>query len=194
VNLVPDNSLVEEAGYDIAPADIYALDDLTVTIPKGQREGYLSITTNPEDIAAGNYGFGFRIESVTDSRYTVSANFRTQLAGVAVRNIYEGTYDVNVELSGHPTASGEYHDEIQFATVNPTTSDMPLGVAGIFNLASRLYVTVDPDTYLLSFESNAAVIFTDAGAINTYDPATRTFTFDYRWGTRHIVGTATRID
>jgi len=92
VTLVPNNTLVTDAGYEVAPAGAYTLDNLTVTIPAGSQDGYLRITTKTADLAAETYGFGFTISSVSNPSYGIAANFRNTLVVLPIRNKYEGTY------------------------------------------------------------------------------------------------------
>lgn len=195
VTLILDTSLIADyndangTSYEAAPASIYTLDNLTVTIPKGSREGSLTITTNPVALSAGEYALAFKIGQVSNSAYTVSKNYSSIITFIGVKNQYDGEYDVNVYLT-HPSAAGDYEDEVHFATVDPKTVEAFLGVAGIFAATSKLYITVKEDN-TLELSSNAVVIVPMGQ--NYYDPATKTFHFDYGWsGTRRIQGTAVR--
>ena len=176
------------------PAGSYSIASTKITITKGQRTGRLSLTiANAADLdPSKRYGLGLKITSVDQQGIRIASNLRRVLYAITVRNDYDGVYDVNVELTGHPSASGQYTDQVNFSTVNANTVETGLGVARIFAATSRLNISVDPATNNLMLSSNAATIFTDAGAVNRYDPVTRTFYFDYRWSTRRIVGTAVR--
>jgi len=80
-------------GYKFAPG-------LTVTIPKGSREGYLQLTTIPNSLVGKEYGFGFRIKSVSNSKYLISGNYNAVVVSVGVRNKYDGDYTLRIKTSG----------------------------------------------------------------------------------------------
>lgn len=189
VTLTQNDSAVTAAGFTVAPATAYKIDNLVVTIPAGKREGYVTITTKTSSLTSATYAFGYTIAAISNPRYTISGVNRTIVAVVPVKNQYDADYDVSVELTGHPSAAGHYDEEVHFATLDGTTIDTYLAVAYIFAASSRLYVKVNPDNKL-TITSNAVTIIYYGD--NYYDPATKTFHFNYGWGTRKIVGTAKR--
>jgi hypothetical protein len=131
--------------------------------------------------------------SVQEAGVTIASNLKDVLFAITIRNAYHGDYEISVNLTGHPSASGQYDEEGTFSTIDATSVDAPLGVAEIFTTASRLVIGVNADNSL-SISSNVVVITADP-AKNFYEPASRTFHFDYTWGAgpRHIVGTARRL-
>ena len=52
------------------PANLYTFssNDMTITIPKGKREGVLDIILIPNDLLTGEYALAFRIKSVSNQR------------------------------------------------------------------------------------------------------------------------------
>ena len=72
VTLVMDQALVSEynsehgTSYVIPDPSLYSLSSLTVTIPQGSREGYVTLTTIPDALIGEEYALGFRITSVSD--------------------------------------------------------------------------------------------------------------------------------
>jgi hypothetical protein len=100
VTLTPNNAAVTAAGFTVAPTSAYTLDNLVVTIPKGEREGYLTITTKTSNLAAATYGFGFDIASVSNSKYTIASTRKTTVAVLPIKNKYDGVYTAKVATEG----------------------------------------------------------------------------------------------
>lgn len=197
IKVEADPAIVQEYNADNNPdllimdgAD-YSVSGTTVTIPKGTRTGTITLTINDATTlnASGRYGFGFKIAAVTPSGVTIAQNLKRVLYAVSIKNQYHADYEISVDLTGHPTAAGHYDDEVEFTTVDANTVETGLGVAGIFAASSRLFIMINPDNSL-TLSSNAAAVFPIGD--NKYDPVTKTFYFDYGWGTRHNVGTAKR--
>lgn len=188
-NLENDESLIDP--FTIS-ANLVTIPSINATILKGNRTDTLDVVIPNSSLfdPSNRYGIGFTIESVEESGVTISKNLRDVLFAIAIKNKYHADYEVSVDLTGHPSASGHYNDEVEFTTVDATTLDAPLGVANIFAASSRLFITVNADN-TLSLSSNAAAVFPIGD--NYYDPATQTFHFDYGYTTRHIVGTAKRL-
>jgi hypothetical protein len=174
-----------------AATPLIVIPKLDLIIPKGKRNDTLTVQIPNSSLfdASKRYGVGYTISAVQESGVTISENLKNVLFAIAIKNKYHAVYDVNVELTGHPTAAGKYSGEVEFTTVDGNTLDAPLGVAEIFAASSRLYIQIDPDN-TLTLSSNAAAVFPIG--VNKYDPATQTFYFDYGYSTRHIVGTAKR--
>jgi hypothetical protein len=117
----------------VQPASsVYTFDNanLTVTIPKGQRQGSLKMKVIPANLASGEYGFAFKIKSVSNSAYRISGNFNYSVTSVGVRNKYDGVYElsgtlvdlVNPALSSKP--GDPYPFECELRTVGPTSVTM----------------------------------------------------------------------
>lgn len=194
--LVADYNASNSPALEVLPANLYTISSLKVVIPKGQRTVSLPVTIpnsstmNP----SRRYGIGFSIVSVNKENVKVADNLRNVLFALTVRNAYDAQYEVSVELTGHPSASGSYDDVVSLATIDGNSLDAPLAVARIFAASSRLTIRINADNSL-TLTSNAATIIPTAPGLNFYDPTTQTFHFDYTWGAgpRHIVGTARRL-
>ena len=203
VTLQVDQSLVTAYNQDnpssalevLSQAD-YTIPSATVVIPKGSRTATLALTIPNASVldASERYGIGFTIKSVGEQGVTIAENMKDVLFALTVRNAYEASYEIIVDLTGHPSASGHYEETGSFATIDANTVDAPLAVAEIFAAASRLAIRVNADN-TLTLSSNATTINPTDPTKNYYDPATETFHFDYTWGAgpRHIVGTARRL-
>jgi hypothetical protein len=112
------------------PANLYKFaPGLTITIPKGEREGFLQLTTKPNDFVGPEYGFGFRIKSVSNSKYLISGNFNTAVVIVGVRNKYDGDYNLRVKTVGWAAygiadgTSGDYPEHISMITAGANSND-----------------------------------------------------------------------
>lgn len=180
--------VLDQADYSIAAA--------TVVIPKGSRTATLALTIPDASVldASKRYGIGFTIASVGEQSVRIADNMKDVLFAITVRNAYEASYEIVVDLTGHPSASGHYEETGTFATIDANTVDAPLAVAEIFAAASRLAIRINGDN-TLTLSSNATTINPTDPTKNYYDPATQTFHFDYTWGAgpRHIIGTARRL-
>jgi len=114
------------------PSSVYSFDksDLTVTIPRGSRQGALKMKVVPANIASGEYGFAFKIKSVSNSGYTISGNFNYSVTAVGVRNKWDGIYEitgslvdlVNPALSSVP--GDPYPYEVELRTTGPASVGM----------------------------------------------------------------------
>lgn len=114
----------------LPPANLYKFaPGLTITIPKGEREGFLQLTTKPNDLVGPEYGFGFRIKSVSNSKYLISGNFNTAVVLVGVRNKYDGDYKLRVKTLGWAAfgiadgTTDEYPEHISMITAGANTND-----------------------------------------------------------------------
>ena len=83
------------------PSSLYSFPSgLTVTIPKGEREGALQVKTKPNALVGPEYGFGVRIKSVANTKYLVSGNYNNAVVIIGVRNKYDGDYTLKIKTVG----------------------------------------------------------------------------------------------
>jgi hypothetical protein len=123
VTLVPNNNLVTSGGFTVAPSSAYSVDNLVVTIPAGQREGYMNITTKTSNLTSATYGFGFTISAVSNPKYTISGNYKDFLAVLPVKNKYDGTYTLTGTLVDVASASlgAKSPTTVQLITTGPNS-------------------------------------------------------------------------
>lgn len=190
------NTANPSSALEMLDPSSYTIASKTVVIPKGSRTATLALNIpNSSGLdASERYGIGFTIASVAEQDVRIAENMRNVVFALTVRNSYEADYEIVVDLTGHPSASGHYEETGTFATVDANTVDAPLAVAQIFAAASRIAIRINANN-TLTITSNATTINPTDPAKNYYDPGTRTFHFDYTWGAgpRHIVGTARRL-
>jgi hypothetical protein len=201
VTLVPNPTLITAAGYTAPPASIYTLDNLTVTIPAGSREGYLKITTKASNLSAGHYAFGFSIGSVSDPSYVISANYKDMLIPVIVKNKYDGSYT----LKGHflrtdiAAYTGPFTTIVELHTSGASSVDMywpeahgyyqPFANNGALtafgNVGPRItFNAADKVESLYNVAGGGAPTMTlFPGYDSRYDPATKTIYLKYYYNT-----------
>ena len=194
--LVNDYNAANDPDLEVLPQNTYTIPSLTVVIHKGQRTGMVTLTIPDATVfnPSKRYGIGFTINSVDAADVVIAQNLKNVLFAITIRNIYEGRYEIAVNLTGHPSASGRYEETGTLTTVDANTLDAPLAVAQVFASSSRLSIKINPDN-TLTLSSNATTINPHAPDKNYYDPVTRTFHFNYTWGAgpRNIIGTARRL-
>lgn len=96
--LVTDYNTEHGTNYEAPPSSIYTMGSLTVTIPRGSRDGYLKMTAKPSDISAGSYALGFRIASISNPNYLISENYKTVITRLSVKNRYDGVYSLRSRM------------------------------------------------------------------------------------------------
>ena len=184
--------------YVELPAALYTITTPTVTIPAGQRSAVVKVAYK-----TANFDFNKKYAlpiAITATNYgTPSQNFGTILINVSAKNDYDGIYamqsgsfvqryvnpttpTVNDGLNGNTSTN----PNVILSTVAANTVEITnlrwsggiSGVAGIDNLR----LTVDPATNLVTMNSLGNVTLANkVGAVNKYDPATRTFTLFFDW-------------
>lgn len=179
---------------------------LTVTIPKGEREGSLQVTTKPNLLVGPEYGFGVRIKSVSNPRYKVSGNFNNAVIILGVQNKYDGDYTLRIKHTGWAAftiADGityTYPENIAMVTASANSVTLysyytlnilqpgfdAAGNATQFGAAAPLF-TFDPVTDKLVSVTNTlpddgrgrAFEINPAVTTSRFDPATRTIYASY---------------
>lgn len=192
VKLVEDATLItqyntdNQTNYAVPTAAKYGFPTLTVTIPKGQRQGTLSLTfKDPSYLQTGRYALGLRIQSVETPGYIKSGNFNSQIIFLRVRNAYDGTYNQTGILSlytgtiaSDATHVGDYDIDgsAAFNTYEPNSVEGRLIIEGftevrmILTINANNSVTIGPSD-VIPFNAMRNI----PGKASTYNPATKTF-------------------
>ena len=115
--------------YVVPAPGLYTLPSMTVTIPKGSREGKLQLKAIPNNLFGPEYALGFKLANVSDPNIKMSGNFNTQVVGLTIRNKYDGIYAVVSGTVTRYTAPGVPANDALSGSVagNP---DMPLITVG----------------------------------------------------------------
>lgn len=208
VTLVLDTSLVSSYNaahgttFTIPDASDYSLPSLTVTIPKGSREGYLKIVTTPDNFIGTNHAIGFRLASVSDPSIKLSGNYNKQVIRLGVLNLYDGHYTVTgtmVDIT-NATLTGFYPLEWDLVTngsgqvivydrdytgtpthiINTAAGLSQYGSFGlIVNFEPGLNKIVSVTNFYGQPASNGRSAQLDPSGENRFDPVTRTIKIKY---------------
>src|SRR5215203_6195508 len=102
VTLVKDDALVTAyntangTNFQVPPSNLYTVVNPgnVVTIPKGSNTGYLQIKIKPSAFLGTEYALGYKIGSVDKQGYAISGNLNQGIAGIAIKNKYDGIYSI----------------------------------------------------------------------------------------------------
>lgn len=188
--------------YIMPPSSLYTFDNLTVTIPKGSRDGYLKLTTKTANLAAAPYAFAFSIVSISDASLIKSLNYKTMVTVVGVKNKYDGRY----MLRGHHNRPGldfpyeaEMYlitngaNEVYFFWPEANSAGHPIGVGpgnalSWYGPAIGPSIIFDPVTNLVEdvYNRGGATLITEytgpGSRVSKFDPATHNITVDFNYG------------
>lgn len=152
----------EGTNYQVLPSDLYTMDAMEVTIPKGQRQVEKTITFNTLDFDLSK-DFALPFTITESSHGIISGNFETAIFAVGAVNKYDGVYEVTGEFSDATNGafSGVYPYEVELRTVNGSTVgrwDVDLG-----SPQGYLFNTGGGASYYGSFGAN--FIMDDTGKV-----------------------------
>ena len=208
VTLALDTSLVSSynaahgTSFTVPDASDYSFSSLTVTIPKGSREGYLKIVTRPDNFIGTNHALGFRLASVSDGSIKLSGNYNTQVVRIGVLNLYDGHYTVTgtmVDVT-NATLTGFYPLEWDLVTngssqiivydrdytgtpthvINTSNGLSQYGSFGlIVNFEPGLNKIISVTNFYGQPAANGRSAQLDPSGENKFDPVTRTIKIKY---------------
>ncbi|MBS1487289.1 MAG: DUF1735 domain-containing protein [Bacteroidetes bacterium] len=139
------------------------VDGGVVTIPKGSNIGYLKIqTTSADYFGATSYAFAYRISSVQESGYVISANNGYNITPFIPKNQYDGVYDLSLNTTGWG-AYGIADDNVFRDYGNVALSTISLTSCSFLNLVRG---------------DNLQPGFTSAGGATGFGAASPNFVFD----------------
>jgi hypothetical protein len=201
VALVAYNEQMAELGggtYVMMPDSYYDFTDLTVTIPKGEKKVNISITTYPVEFdLTKTFALPLRITSTSEG--ILSSNWSVAILAVVVKNEFDGVYEImagNIQRNSgtgpDPALSGDYIEglEMELNTINGNTNGFEFfwknggGIAGIDGTRVVTYKdTPNPDgTYPILVSATTNPLLIHLPGDNYYDPLTRTYYMNVRWG------------
>ncbi|MDF3077937.1 MAG: hypothetical protein K0S09_1826 [Sphingobacteriaceae bacterium] len=163
------------------PASLYSLQGsgLTITIPKGSRDGYLTVKTNPSKYDPSKlYGIGLTVASVSNPGYVVAGNFTKTLVTFGAKNKYDGvyTYTTSANTSLVPNAN----KTVSLITVDANTVALSPGLLGTYTNA--VSYTVDPTTKMVTVTCPSLGVQTPQDTRSKWDAATKTMTVYWKQG------------
>lgn len=153
---------------------------MVATIPAGSRDGMLKVSINSADLnPASPFKIGFKIIGVEPAGYIISGNYGKRTVNFSARNAYEGKYRATGTFT-HPTAGPRaIARDKTLATINANTVETEYADLGGAGYVMRLVVNADNSVTVLG---QGAVPATHSQfGVNKYDPATKTFTLNYKY-------------
>jgi hypothetical protein len=173
------NEAQAEAGekeYELLPAETYTLPS-SVVIKAGERESVATIKVNTSLIDLSK-SYLLPV-SITDAQGAiVSGNFKTVLKSIAVKNQYDGEYHAS-GVFNHPTAGPRDIDQDKtLSTIDGNTVETDFADLGP---AWKMWLRVNADNSVTLIPKAGANPATVPNGLNTYDPATKTFTLNYKY-------------
>ncbi len=208
VTLVPDVTVIDDyntangTNYVVPPPGNYTLSDLNVIIPKGSRDGSLTLTTKSANLSGGEYAFGFSISSISDPGFVVSRNYSGLVTIVGVKNKYDGHYSATGTMidASNATLTGYYPLEWDLVTngssqvivydrdYTGTPTHIIATPTGLSQYSSfGLIVNFDPSTnkvtsvvnYYGQPAANGRSAELDPSGTNTWNPVTQSIDIKY---------------
>lgn len=180
--------------YVLPPSDVFTL-PTSVVIKKGTRMGQAeaTITRSANFSFDASYAIPIKIASVSSG--STSSNTNKAVYAFGIRNIYDGVYTVDGQLSDAfaSTITGDYPFTAELKTLGPTSiyfDSHPIlagGAGSSYGEFSPVF-NIDPATNKITGVVNAqgqpspgrkrsAEII--ATGVNAYDPATKSFKVSY---------------
>jgi len=98
-DIVDSTNTADGSDYVIPAADKVVIPSFQVTIPSGQRIGYLKVSFKPSDLIGTTYALGFRIVSVAQQGYVIG-NLSRGMAIILIKNKYDGKYKLTQQSTG----------------------------------------------------------------------------------------------
>ncbi|RYF68854.1 MAG: DUF1735 domain-containing protein [Cytophagaceae bacterium] len=172
--------------YQALPASLYQLSTTSTTIKAGQRLAPVSITffsgsdkiTNPTAYNDANYALPVRVTG-TSNNLAVSSNYGYKIISLKLKNQYDGTY-LATGVFTHPTAGARaINEEKELQTVDLSTVQTNFADLGGSGWLMQLKVNADNTVTLIP--KGAANTGTVQFGVNRYNPATKTYTLNYKY-------------
>ncbi|WP_339876307.1 DUF1735 domain-containing protein [uncultured Algoriphagus sp.] len=154
----------EDTDYVVLPENLYSIDAMEVTIPKGQRQVEKTITlyTSQFDFTK-NYALPF---TITESSHgIISGNFETAIYAIGAKNKYDGIYSVTGEFTDltNGNFTGYYPYEVELRTITGNSVgrwDRNLDVQGyrFLNSGSGTYFGSFGANFIMDDEGNVTSV------------------------------------
>lgn len=112
--------------YEVLPEDLYSIESMTLTLPKGETKLHVPVTVFPDQFdLSKKYALPLRISSASSG--TLSTVYSAAIFGVVVKNRYDGIYTIEegstmVDVT-NASFSGIYEKTISLRTVDANTVD-----------------------------------------------------------------------
>lgn len=186
VKIAESNALVVAAGYSTLPPGAYSILSFDYTLTPTVRKFPVRIRVNPSALVGGSYAIGLVIQQVSEGE--ISQNAKEIVVEVKVKNDYEGEYHatgLRLLYAGSTIASGiasqfDIDDDKYLYTIDQNTVETD--VADLIG-SGWMFLEVDPTTFNVTVKPSTispTFLLSNNGPC-TYNPATRTFTLNYKY-------------
>jgi Domain of unknown function (DUF4361)/Domain of unknown function (DUF1735) len=186
VKISENNALVIDAGYEPLPAGSYSIVAYDYTLTPSDRKANVRIKVNPSALVGGSYAVGLVIQQVSDGEISQVAN--EIVVEIKVKNDYEGDYHatgLRISYNGPTIGSGiagqfPIDDDKYLYTIDQNTVETD--VADLIG-GGWMFLEVDPATFNVTVKPStiSPTFQLSNNGPCTYDPATRTFTLNYKY-------------
>ncbi len=172
--------------FQLLPATLYQLPNLTTTVKAGSRLAPVQVSffsgadkvPDPTGYNDAEYALPLKITSASNN-VAVSSNYGTKIIFLKIKNNYDGDYRA-VGTFTHPVNGPRKIDKdktlgtIDVSTVQTEYAD--LGGSGWL-----MWLRVNADNTVTLIPKGAASTVTMQFGVNKYDPATKSYTLNYKY-------------
>lgn len=177
VTIAVNADLLKGTTYELLPASTYTIPNAQVTIKAGERDAPFTVNINTSQIdLKKSYALPLTITNATGA--IVASNLKDAVFTIKVNNIYSGSYQATGRFV-HPTAGPRDINRTKtLATIDATTSETEFADLGA---AATMQLRVNTDNTVTLIPGGTASAATVQFGENKYDPATKTFTLNYKY-------------
>ena len=192
VNLAVDPSVLTAynaangTNYQPLPAALYQFTATTTTIKAGQRLAPVALNffsgadkiTDQVGYNNANYALPIRVTG-TSNNLAVSSNFGYKIISLKLKNQYDGTYAATGTFTHPVNGPRAINEEKELQTIDLNTVQTNFADLGGSGWLMQLRVNAD-NTVTLTPKGAASTATVQFG-VNKYDPATKTYTLNYKY-------------
>gem|GEM_PF-4571034 len=177
------------------------VDNGVVTIPKGSSVGYMKIKTTPADYFGKQVAYSYKISSVQEPGFIISGNHYFAVIAFIAKNPWDGVYSMGGSMGRYSAGGVPNNDGLDGPMKEGLTTDVITnglttnifqmawanggGVGGVGATATP-QITINPDNTIFLTIVDGGATPANWGPIpglpNNYDPATKTFNINWKWG------------
>lgn len=174
------------AHYQLLPASLYSVESLTTTVKAGTRLAPIVVRLNtgsdlvpdPSVYNDAQYVLPFVIKSASNN-VAVSSNYGSKILILKIKNNYDGTYHSTGTFTHPVNGPRAINRDKTLSTIDLNTVETEFADLG--GSGWLMWLRVNPDnsvTLIPKGSTNTGVI---QEGVNTYDPATQTYTLNYKY-------------
>lgn len=184
--IIDNYNLAHLTAYTPPPAGSFNILSYDLVLSPVTRKTKVRIRIKPSAIAGGEYAIGLSIAQVSQGE--ISTIYKNVLIELKVKNDYEDWYEASglrILYSGAtnqtpvaaeaPIETSKYLSTVDLTTVETEVADLT---------TAWMYLKIDPITHkvtVLPSAINASFPSLENDGTCTYDPATKTFTLNYKY-------------